>query len=151
MPFSLWYMVCITCIMTNYIKISILIITLFSFTALNAQTGIYGRWNTGRGGIVEIYDCGNKLCGKLVASEDPDRIDVNNPDPSKSDEKLIGHNILSGFKQTGDHVWKKGKIYNPNSGKSHSAKLTLVGDELKVRGFKGISLFGKTVRWNRAE
>lgn len=144
-------MVCITCTMINHVKILIVLTTLFSFAAVNAQTGIYGRWNTGRGGIVEIYDCGNKLCGKLVASEEPDRIDVNNPDPAKSDEKLIGHNILSGFKQTGDRVWKKGKIYNPNSGKSYSANLTLDGNQLEVRGFKGISLLGKTVKWTRAE
>lgn len=132
------------------IRILILAFIPFAFSlSAYAQSGIDGRWNTGRGGFVEIYDCGGKLCGKLVASEEPDRIDKNNPDPTKSKEKLIGHNILRNFVKTGDHVWKKGKIYNPNSGKSYSAKLTLAGDVLKVRGYKGVSLFGKTVEWTR--
>ncbi len=116
-----------------------------------AQTDILDVWNTGRGGFVKIYECGDKLCGELVASEEPDKMDVNNPDPSKRDEKLIGHNILSGFTKTKDNVWKKGKIYNPNSGKYYKAKLTLEGDQLKVRGYKGISLFGKTVEWTRQQ
>lgn len=135
----------------NLKTLPFLIFALNSSLFLSAQPGIYGQWNTGRGGIVEIYECGNELCGKLVDSNEPDRIDVNNPDPTKSNEKLIGHNILKGFEHISEGVWKKGKIYNPNNGKLYSAKLTLDGKQLKVRGFKGISLFGKTVIWSRAK
>lgn len=144
-------MVCTLYSTMNLKTLSILTIALNCSFLLSAQTNIYGHWNTGRGGIVEIYECNNNLCGKLVDSEEPDRIDVHNPNPSKSHERLIGRNILRGFVHTSEYTWKKGKIYNPNNGKSYSAKLTLDGDQLKVRGFKGISLFGKTVIWNRAE
>ncbi|CAN5414050.1 DUF2147 domain-containing protein [soil metagenome] len=127
------------------------IILLSTFTiSLQAQS-IYGKWNTGRGGIIEIYECGSLLCGKLVNSNEPNRLDSNNPDPSKRNDKLLGTNILRSFEKSSNTKWVDGKIYNPNNGKSYSAKLILVGDVLKVRGFKGFSLFGKTVKWSRVQ
>lgn len=128
------------------------LVFLASFFYITAQSqSIYDRWNTGRGGIVEIYDCDDQLCGKLVASENPERKNVNSPDPAKRDETLIGTNILRGFSQTGGNVWKKGRVYNPENGKTYNAKLTLKGQELKVRGYKGVTLFGKTVTWTREQ
>ncbi len=110
---------------------------------------IINKWDTGQGGIIEIYQAGDKLAGKLVQSQEPDRLDTKNPDASKHTQTLIGTDILRGFKQTDNDTWEDGKVYDPTSGKSYSAKLTLKGDTLKVRGFVGMALLGKTVEWKR--
>jgi uncharacterized protein (DUF2147 family) len=42
-----------------------------------------------------------------------------------------------------------GSIYDTDNGKTYSCKMTLDNDTLKVRGFVGISLFGRTTVWKR--
>ncbi len=125
-------------------------IILLSISLTNSPlTSILGKWDTGRGGIIEISVSGDRLYGKLVSSREPERLDTKNPDLALRSENLVGHNILIGFKLGKDDVWKDGKIYNPEDGRLYDAKLTLKGDELKVRGFKGVALLGKTVVWSR--
>jgi len=57
--------------------------------------------------------------------------------------------IVWGFKYKGKNRWVKGKIYDPDNGKTYSCKMKLVDNELKVRGFIGISLFGRTTVWTK--
>jgi hypothetical protein len=45
--------------------------------------------------------------------------------------------------------WSQGKIYDPKNGKTYSCKMTLEGNELKVRGYVGFSLLGRTTVWTR--
>ncbi len=130
---------------TIYLSIIIVSITLVA----SAKCNICGKWDAGRGGIIEIYENGDKLYGKLVESQDPNRIDTENPDKALRNEKLVGHNILIGFQQAKDLTWKNGKIYNPDNGELYDAKITLKNEVLKIRGFVGIALFGKTVKWSR--
>ena len=50
----------------------------------------------------------------------------------------------------GDNVWKGGTIYDPEEGKTYRCKMTLTDvDILRVRGFIGISLLGRTTVWKR--
>ncbi len=66
------------------------------------------------------------------------------------DRLLVGLEIFNGFSYDGDGEWSGGSIYDPNSGKTYSCKLKLVDhDTLKVRGFIGISLIGRTETWKR--
>lgn len=133
----------------NQIKLYLPIMLLSMSVTTSAAPSILGKWDTGRGGIIEISISEGKLYGKLVSSQEPNRLDVKNPDHSIRGENLVGHNILIGFRQGKDHVWKDGKIYNPEDGGMYDAKLTLKGNVLKVRGFKGVALLGKTVVWTR--
>jgi uncharacterized protein (DUF2147 family) len=48
-----------------------------------------------------------------------------------------------------DVFWEDGKIYDPKNGKTYSCKMTLEGNELKVRGYVGFSLLGRTTVWTR--
>jgi uncharacterized protein (DUF2147 family) len=58
--------------------------------------------------------------------------------------------LLSNFKFDGNDKWKGGDIYDPESGKTYSSYLYLKGKNiLKVRGYVGISLFGRTETWTR--
>jgi uncharacterized protein (DUF2147 family) len=57
---------------------------------------------------------------------------------------------LSGFAYEGKNHWKEGRIYDPETGKTYSCKMTLKKpDELEVRGFIGLSIIGRTVVWTR--
>jgi uncharacterized protein (DUF2147 family) len=61
-------------------------------------------------------------------------------------------NLVWGFTHAGDNVWEGGSIYNPREGKTYKCKMTLENlDTLKVRGFIGISLIGKTNTWIRVK
>jgi uncharacterized protein (DUF2147 family) len=62
---------------------------------------------------------------------------------------IPGPPLLWGFKYKGANKWEGGKIYDPNNGKTYSCKMTLEGNTLKVRGFVGISLLGRTTIWTR--
>ena len=51
-----------------------------------------------------------------------------------------------------DGLWEKGHIYDPENGKDYKCKMTLASaDVLRVRGFIGISLIGRTEVWTRVK
>ena len=57
--------------------------------------------------------------------------------------------MLSGFKYS-DGEYSGGTIYDPQSGKTYKSYMKLDGpDKIKLRGYVGISLFGKTSYWMR--
>lgn len=58
--------------------------------------------------------------------------------------------MLTGFRFDGDDEWKDGDIYDPESGKTYSCYLSLKDNNtLKVRGYIGVSLFGRSETWTR--
>ena len=63
---------------------------------------------------------------------------------------MQGLTILEGFSYQEENLWSGGTIYDPNSGKTYKCKLSLNDDgTLKVRGYVGVSLFGRTEVWKR--
>jgi len=117
---------------------------------------ILGEWITEKKtSAVEIYRCGDLYCGKVSWLKNPnkkdgtEKTDINNPDESKQDQKIIGLKMFWDFKYKGKGKWAGGKIYDPDNGKTYSCKMTIEGTELKVRGFIGISLLGRTTIWIR--
>ncbi len=79
-----------------------------------------------------------------------EKVDRENPDPALRSRPVIGLRIFEGFTYDGDGRWKNGTIYDPASGKTYSCKIRLQDDgSLKVRGFIGISLLGRTEIWTR--
>jgi uncharacterized protein (DUF2147 family) len=106
---------------------------------------------------VWIEDCDGLLCGRIywmkkpLANGRPKR-DHRNPDARLRDRPLCGLRILSGFKRTGEGAWSAGQIYNPSDGRTFSSTMTLESDGgLRVRGYVGLSLIGKTVEWVRPQ
>jgi uncharacterized protein (DUF2147 family) len=65
---------------------------------------------------------------------------------------LLGMTIMQGMKQKGD-AYEGGQILDPDNGKVYKCKLKLdeTGNKLEVRGFIGISLFGRSQTWVRQE
>lgn len=105
-----------------------------------------------------IDDCDSLLCGKiywlkkpLTANGNP-KLDRHNPDVAFRGRVLCGLKILTGFRLEKERTWNGGQIYNPSDGQIFSSTMNLENDgSLKVRGYVGLSLFGKTVVWVRPE
>lgn len=76
------------------------------------------------------------------------KVDRNNPDPELRDRPIEGLRIMHGLKYAGRGRWTGGEIYDPETGNTYSSKIWLTkGGTLKVRGYMGISLFGRTTEW----
>lgn len=67
------------------------------------------------------------------------------------DKPVKGLQIMWGVKQTNRNTWSGGRILDPKNGKIYRVKLSISdnGRLLKVRGYIGISLFGRTQNWHR--
>ncbi len=83
----------------------------------------YGVWvRPSTGTQVQFYDCGGKLCGKIVAVKDQSR------------SKEIGTVIMKGAAKSGGNVWK-GDLLDVESGKIYSGVVTLEGPSaLNLKG-----------------
>ena len=138
------------------IAILTLVLTAFPTTAL-AQEGttvdpIEGVWLTSDGeGWVEIRRENGSLTGTIIGGPNGgDRRDEHNPDPALRDRRLTGLTILQGFEADEGGKWTGGTIYDPDNGKTYRCNLQLENkDRLKVRGYLGVSLFGRTEMWTR--
>lgn len=133
------------------------LLVLVSFTAgsigLSAQTNdpILGKWKNSTGAAhIEIYKKGDKYFGRLAWINNPSKTDENNPDENLRGRKLLGLEILTNFTKKGN-TYEGGKIYDPQSGKTYSCKMTPKGDKLEVRGYLGVSLLGRTEVFARVE
>ena len=139
-------------------------LTVFAFACLLACTQLFaqsvlGKWKTiddvtGKTkSIVEIYEYQGKTYGKVIQlfrtpSEDQDPICDKCTDYRKN-KKIIGMNVVTGLTKSGSE-WSGGEITDPNNGKTYKCYITLESaDKLKVRGYIGISMVGRTQYWYR--
>jgi uncharacterized protein (DUF2147 family) len=137
------------------ITLVIVITWCFNVSAQNADA-ILGRWvnPTGQDHIL-IYKKGDKYFGKLDWIKYPNdeqgkpKTDKNNPDKTLQSRPDLGLELLKDFTFNGDDVYDDGIIYDPKNGKTYSCKMTIKGDQLRIRGYLGISLFGRTEVWTR--
>lgn len=118
-----------------------------------------GRWYAEGGAAqVEIAPCGDALCGEVVWLRSPfdengcPLIDRQNSDEALRQRPIVGLQILSDL--TPEHAkpgnWSGGNIYDPTSGRTYRCIASLDGpDRLRVRGYLGITLLGRTTTWIR--
>jgi uncharacterized protein (DUF2147 family) len=146
------------------------VLTVFTLILLTATTAfgaglsdILGNWKSAMGeSKVEIFMCGEKICGKIIWLKNPKYTDSNdgqvgtpiidrkNPDPALKSRPLIGLRILEGFTAEGFNNWGRGTCYDPKSGNTYRGKIHLAApDRLELRGYIGIPLFGRTSVWTR--
>lgn len=118
-----------------------------------AQTKpIEGNWRTPTGSIVTVYRCGEKECLKIlqIPAGAPERVDSRNPDRKLQMRSLCGLEIGSGFRVTEDRRSADGgSLYDPMSGKTYSGAFIADGDLLKLRGYVGLKIFGRSEEWKR--
>jgi len=119
-----------------------------------------GRWETvddvtGKvNSVVLIEEDKGTLRGIIVKLISPDPKD---PNPRCTQcvgemrkKPLVGLRILWGLSQSGDR-WTGGQIVDPDNGKTYRCEIHVEdgGNKLKVRGYIGFSLFGRTEYWLR--
>lgn len=130
------------------------------FVKANNADALVGFWKTGEGNaVVQIYKQGDTYFGKIVWLKEPidpttgkPKIDGKNEDPSLKGRPLLSMINLRDFKFIKTNHWEDGKIYDPKSGEDYSCKLTMTDNNtLEVRGYVGISLFGRTDTWKRQQ
>lgn len=140
--------------MKNLILIAFLAI---SSTAMMGQSPV-GVWKTlddndgKEKSHIEIYESAGKLKAKVIKLLPG--ATIKKCDACKGDRKgkdLVGMDILWGMKKSGN-IWDGGTILDPKNGKEYSCKIEFDGaDKLKVRGFLGISLLGRTQTWYKVK
>ncbi len=118
----------------------------------STSTGTVGDWMSPNKSVVRVYPCGSQVCMKIVklAPTVPGNKDEKNPNSDLRDRPLCGLNIGTGFRQVDAQHLADGQLYDPESGHTYSGSAAIDGDELKLRGFIGISLLGRTEVWHRA-
>ncbi|MEO8173274.1 MAG: DUF2147 domain-containing protein [Sediminibacterium sp.] len=122
--------------------------TAFAQTGSNTAdqvTGLY--WSPKKDAKIEVYKKADKYFGKSIWVAAP-RKDTENPVSALQSREVLGIELLTDF-SFDSGVYKGGKIYDPVSGKTYSCKMNLEGNNLKVRGYIGISLFGRTEIFER--
>lgn len=136
-----------------------IIFTLFVLAitiSTNAQS-IFGKWEnrneeTGEtDSIIEVYEKDGKAFAKIIEITNPERKDAvcNLCDGNNKDKPILGMDILTGLQKDGSE-WSGGEILDPKKGRIYKCFIELKGkNKLKVRGFLGVSLFGRTVYWHR--
>ncbi|MDZ4183114.1 MAG: DUF2147 domain-containing protein [Candidatus Cloacimonadaceae bacterium] len=141
--------------------IILLIITLAMLMplALLAQKDddILGVWYNGeKTSKIEVFKTTTgTYAGRIIWLKVPNdaagipKVDKDNPDKSLRSRPLMNLVVLTGLSSKGDK-FDGGKIYDPKSGKTYSCKAEFDGtNQLKLRGFIGISLVGRTDTWTR--
>jgi len=142
------------------LNFSVLFIGMFLFGQVaKAQTDrLEGLWynDIKSGKILITRGADGKFNGKVVWLKEPlengkPKVDKMNEDPKLRNRPRLGLQVLTGFEKDGDEKYTGGTIYDPLNGKTYSCKITYKGNTLDIRGYIGISLFGRTTVWSRAE
>ncbi len=103
------------------------------------------------GGKVDTYLENGKLLGRVTEVR-PGRTTKDVCDKCSGEYKnqlILGMVILRNFHPEGED-WVEGTVVDPENGKEYKGKIWAVGnDKLRMRGFIGISLLGRTASWVR--
>ena len=102
-------------------------------------------------GKVETYLVDGKLFGRVTEAR-PGRSPQDVCDKCSGEYRnqlILGLVIMRNFRPEGDD-WVGGTVVDPENGKEYKGKIWAVGkDTLKMRGYIGISLLGRTENWVR--
>ena len=132
--------------------------TLIMLWAFFFQTdSIEGTWITtddetgNQKSEVLIFKENGKLYGKitkLLLPEDQGKKCINCKGKNK-DQSIVGMLIINDL-QLDDYSWEDGTILDPKSGKVYDCNIEFEDNNtLKVRGYIGFSLLGRTQIWKR--
>jgi uncharacterized protein (DUF2147 family) len=123
-----------------------------------ASVGIpQGVWLIDNEIAIQIFDCSNLLCGRIVwlsIPRDPQGrlvLDKKNPDPALRQRPLCGLTIFWGLRPDGPDRWTDGWFYNPDDGVTYniSGKLKSA-DTIEARIYLGDPIQGQTKMLYRA-
>lgn len=133
-----------------------LLICVLVTTSLYSQS-VIGKWKTiddetgDAKSIVEVYSKSGKIYAKVIEILDLEHKNsackkCSGEDKNKS---ILGLTIIKGLSKDGSE-YNSGEILDPKNGKLYKCALSLESkDKLKIRGYIGFSLLGRTQYWYR--
>lgn len=138
-----------------------LVLAMLAPIALLAEIyNIEGYWfNAEKTSKIQIYKTtSGHYAGKIVWLKEPNdekgnaKVDNKNPDTSLRTRPLLNLVIMRAMSSKGNNKYEGGTIYDPKSGNTYSSKAEVTSaNTLKLRGYIGISLIGRTEVWTRAD
>jgi uncharacterized protein (DUF2147 family) len=139
-------------------KNKLLLLSIFIASFSYSQSyNIEGDWYTeNNDAIIKIYKDGNTLSGKITWMKTPNdengnpKTDPENPNEELKSRKRLGMIMMYNFSYDKEEQWDDGEIYDPESGNTYSGIITMTSkNKLDLRGYVGISWFGRTSQWTR--
>ncbi|PZU79637.1 MAG: DUF2147 domain-containing protein [Chryseobacterium sp.] len=138
-----------------------ILISSLSFAQKLSADKIIGNWESIDGDVklkFEIFQQNGKYFGKLLWASNMFEADGKTPkkDLKNPDAKLRNRsrqNIINITNLTfDDGEYSGAKLYNPSDGNSYSLKAKLTDiNNLQFRGYMGVSLLGKTMKFRRIQ
>jgi uncharacterized protein (DUF2147 family) len=128
--------------------------------ALSGQNKFIGTWQNfddedGKPkSHIEITEENGKLIAKVIKLLPNAKLKICSACTGTNKNKSIeGMSIMSNMSKISDSEYGNGEILNPKNGKIYSCTVTLEkgGNKIKVRGYVGISMFGKTQYWEKVK
>ncbi len=124
---------------------------------VNGQS-ILGKWVTyddetnERKGLILIYKKNQTFFAKIIKNYDGENDAIcEECEGEKRNKPIIGLVIIENLKKNGN-VYEGGTILDPETGDVYSCYLELISaNKLKVRGYMGFSIFGRTQYWQRVK
>lgn len=135
-----------------------IVLLIFSLYSGYSQS-VLGKWKTiddltGEAkSILEIYEKAGKIYGRVIEILDPNHKKevCTKCDGENKNKSIVGMTIINGLKKDGNE-YNSGEILDPKTGKTYKCVLLLESkDKLKVRGYLGIPLIGRTQYWLRVK
>jgi len=115
---------------------------------------VVGYWAT-QDSILEVARSDDSLSMRVVALRNPRyladeqpgppgavRVDAKNPDTALRDRPILGLELLKEY-EFAKNRWR-GRIYDPESGNLYSSTMWVEDGDLKMRGYIGVALLGRT-------
>lgn len=137
-------------------KKTLLFFALLLSVVIHSQS-ITGKWKTiddetgKERSIVEIYESEGKIYAKIVKlleKSEENKVCENCKGANKN-KPLKGLIVIDGLKKDGNE-WNGAKILDPKTGSEYKCYITLEEpNKLKVRGYLGFALLGRTQYWYR--
>jgi Uncharacterized protein conserved in bacteria (DUF2147) len=75
--------------------------------------------------------------------------DIHNPVPVQRNRTLCNMEIGNHFQLSDATHASGGELYDPKTGNTYKGSIVVDGQSLRLRGYVGISLFGRTEIWKR--
>lgn len=140
-------------------KNTILMLFFLSVTTIYSQNKFVGKWKTiddetgKEKSIIETYEKDGKLYGKVIEilDEEHKKSLCSKCSGNDKDKPILGITVIKGLKKEGQE-YNSGVILDPKNGKLYKCYITLESnDKLKVRGYIGFALFGRSQYWYRVK
>lgn len=119
--------------------------------ALAAATVPFDAWLIDTKVAIQFFDCGGKLCGRIVWLKDPldpqgvAKRDTMNPALILRQRPLCGPTIIWDLRPKNETAWGDGWLYNPDDGQTYRIAIELTSaDVIAARIYVGFSLFGES-------